>query len=109
MPYLAYTPEQYTIKYGPDRESLDLISTTVSSTQDISATNITYKESLHDLAPNTVYYFRVHSENTYGETMTGVMTLTLEPGVSAYMPCYQLLCYYGKMSLQDQVVLLLTS
>ena len=81
VPYLAYTPEQYTIRYGLDRELLDHMSTTIHSTQDISAKNKTYENSLHELAPNKVYYFEIHSENTFGETTTALMMLTtLEAG-----------------------------
>ena len=76
VPYLAYTPEEYTIHYGLDRESLDFASSTVYSTQDISAKNQSYENSLHDLAPNTMYYFMIHSENTFGEAMTPLMMLT---------------------------------
>lgn len=52
------------------------MSTTVYSTQDISATNRTYESSLYDLTPHTAYYFKIHSENTFGETTTSIMTLT---------------------------------
>ena len=76
VPYLAYTPEQYTIHYGLDRESLDHMSNTIHSIQDISAKNRTYENSLHELAPNKVYYFEIHSENTFGETTTALMMLT---------------------------------
>lgn len=76
VPYLAYTPEQYTIYYGLDRESLDYVSTVVHSTKDISAENRTYENPLYELAPNKVYYFKIHSENTFAETTTASMTLT---------------------------------
>ena len=74
--YLAYTPEEYTIHYGLDRESLDFTSTTVHSALDISAKNRSYENSLHDLATNKLYYFKIHSENTFGKTMTSLMMLT---------------------------------
>ncbi len=81
MPYLAYTPEEYTIHYSLDRESLDFTSNTVLSAQDISANNQSYQNSLHDLTPNKMYYFTIHSENTFGETTTSLMMLTtLEAG-----------------------------
>ena len=85
VPYLTYTPEQYIISYGIERDSLDLMSTTVHSTQDISAGNKTYENTLYDLTPNTVYYFKIHSENTFGETVTSMMILTTsEAGIAYY-------------------------
>lgn len=91
VPYLAYTPEEYTIVYGFGRESLDHMSTTIYSSQDISAINRTYESSLYDLVPNTVYYFQIHSVNTFGETTTTVMTLTTsEAGTfTVYYACTQ--------------------
>lgn len=76
VPYLSYTPEQYTIYYGTTMDTLDLTSSVVSSTTDISATNTTYTISLKELTPNTVYFFQLHSVNTYGGTTTAVMTFT---------------------------------
>ncbi len=80
-PYLAYTQEQYNVNYGTARDSLDQTSPTLSSTTDISASNITYDMPLQDLAPNTAYYFQLHSMNTYETTTSGIMAFTtLEAG-----------------------------
>ena len=82
VPYLAYTPEEYTIRYSLNRESLNFMSDTVCSTQDISANNQSYENTLHDLAPNKVYYFIIHSENTFAEITTSLMMfMTLEAGI----------------------------
>lgn len=81
VPYLAYTPEQYTIYYGTTRERLDLRSPSLSSNIDISASNTTYEIPLQALTPNTVYYYQLHSVNTYAETTTAVlMFVTSEAG-----------------------------
>ena len=81
IPYLAYTPEQYTIYYGTVREMLNLRSPSLNSIADISASNITYEISLQALTPNTVYYYQLHSMNTYVETTTAVMMfMTSEAG-----------------------------
>ena len=75
-PYLAYTQEQYTINFGTTRDSLSQSSPVLSSTTDISASNVTYDISIQDLSPNTVYYFQIRIMNSYGETTTGIMTFT---------------------------------
>ena len=85
VPYLSYTPEQYTINYGTARETLDQRSATLSSTTDISATNTTYRISLQGLAPNTIYFFQLHSVNTHGETTAAVMMfMTSEAGMNGF-------------------------
>ena len=82
IPYISYTPEQYTIDFGTARETLGLRSSTLSSTTDISALNITYALTLQGLPPNTVYFFQLRSVNTYGATTTPVMLFaTLEAGI----------------------------
>ena len=76
--FSVYTPEQYTINYGTSRETLNQTGADLSSA-DISAKNTTYAISLQELAPNTVYFFQLHSVNTYEETRTAVMTFTTLP------------------------------
>lgn len=82
---LSYTPEQYTINYGISRETLDLRSTILSSTTNISTLNTTYELTLQGLAPNTAYFYLLRSVNTYGEAATPVMTFTTsEAGTNCY-------------------------
>ena len=76
VPYLSYTPEQYTIRYGTAEEMLDQRTTPLSSTTDIASVNTTYQLALQGLAPNTIYHFQLHSTNTFGETTTVIMTFT---------------------------------
>ena len=76
VPYLSYTPEQYTIHYGTVRERLDLRSTSLSSITDILAFNTTYDISLQGLTPNTVYFYELHSVNTYAEIAAAIRTFT---------------------------------
>lgn len=75
-PYLAYTQEQYSVKYGTARESLNQSSAVLSSASDISASNSTYSIPIQDLTPNTFYYIQLHSMNTYGEITSSIMTFT---------------------------------
>lgn len=82
VPYLAYTQEQYNVRYGTARDALDQSMLIMNSEHNISASNITYSVSLQDLTPNIVYFFRIHSTNTQGETLSNIMTLTtLEAGM----------------------------
>lgn len=76
VPYLAYTQEQYSVSYGTARDSLDQSSPILSSTADISASNVTYNVSIQDLIPNTAYYFQLLSRNTFGMTTSATMTFT---------------------------------
>jgi hypothetical protein len=81
IPYLAYAQEQYTISYSTTRESLTQSSPVLSSSTDITASNITYDISIQDLTPNTVYYFQLLSTNMYGMTSSSIMMFrTLEAG-----------------------------
>lgn len=90
VPYLSYTPEQYTVLYGTAEAMLDQRSTTLSSTTDITSLNVTYEVVIEELVPNTVYYFQLHSANTIGETTAAVMTfMTLEAGILLFIVnCY---------------------
>lgn len=75
-PYLAYTQEQYTVNYGTTIDSLTLSTPVLSSGTVPSAFNVTYDIAMQDLTPNTVYYFQLHSMNTYGQTTSTIMTFT---------------------------------
>lgn len=76
VPYLAYTQEQYTVNYGTARQLLDQSSQVLSSSTDLSAANTTYAISIADLTPNTVYYYQLLSVNSYGRTLSAIMTFT---------------------------------
>lgn len=81
IPHLTYTQEQYNVSYGTTRGLLDQSSVVMSSSADISASNITYDLSIQDLMPNSVYYFQLRSTNTQGTTTSIIMTFTtLEAG-----------------------------
>lgn len=87
--YLAYTQEQYRLSYGTDMESLDETSLGLSSSPDISASNVTYNIPIRGLIPNTVYYYQLRSENTYDTTLSGVMNFTtLEAGKTTNLIIY---------------------
>lgn len=76
---MAYTQEQYKVKYGLTKDSLHQIIEVMSSPSEGS--NMTYKAALLSLSPNTVYYFQVNSSNSKGVTLSPPATLkTLEAG-----------------------------
>lgn len=91
-PYLAYTQEQYTVNYGTTIDSLTLSTPVLSSGTVPSAFNVTYDIAMQDLTPNTVYYFQLHSMNTYGQTTSTIMTFTTaEAGKELISHCVYLL------------------
>lgn len=91
-PYLTFTPEQYTVNYGTERDSLNQMGPVLSSSTDISVSNITYNISLQNLTPHTEYFYQLLSTNTYGETTSAIMTFTTsEAGEN--IATKQLLCF----------------
>ena len=74
--HLSYTPEQYSISYGTTRDALNQRSDVLHSSMDITSSNTSYELTLQRLAPNTVYFFQLHSLNSYGETATPLMMFT---------------------------------
>ena len=74
VPRIAYTPEDYTVLYGTERDSLDQTSDMESSGDDIAAEGISLSLLLTGLQPETAYYYRVNSTNTYGSTLDDIGT-----------------------------------
>ena len=66
MPVIAYTPETYTVQYGPDEEKLNFTSDIVIGTGDITARNHIYSTTITDLQSNTIYYYQVLATNSVG-------------------------------------------
>ena len=67
---ISYTPENYTVEYGTSSSSLTERSTTLSSSSDLTVTNMLYSVTITGLSSNTTYYYRVVSSNGFFSTAT---------------------------------------
>ena len=82
VPYLTYTPEEYTVYFGVSESLLDQRSEIQRSSSDLGARNEIYSLIITQLRPNTDYYFQIHSVNSYSETVTDAMNFTtIESGM----------------------------
>jgi hypothetical protein len=66
IPVISYTPETYTVQYGPDEENLNFTSKIEVGTGDITAKNHIYSTTIMGLQPNMVYYYQVVAANSVG-------------------------------------------
>ena len=63
---IAYTPEQYTVLYGTSSNNLSQSSLVLNGSANFSITDAMLSLDLIDLMHDTVYYYRVRSNNTEG-------------------------------------------
>lgn len=76
VPSIIYTTEQYTVVYGLNPAFLDLMSSPVYSSPDLTLLNQTYSLTLNDLQPVSTYYYRIRSENTEDASTTETLQFT---------------------------------
>lgn len=76
VPSIIYTTEQYTVVYGLNPAFLDLMSSPVYSSPDLTLLNQTYLLTLNDLQPVSTYYYRIRSENTEDSSTTETLQFT---------------------------------
>ena len=99
VPYVAYTPETYTVNYGHAVNSLDM---SVTATQ--RADNFTilsqpfmFSAELTGLDAGVTYYYQVEARNSVGPTQSAVqhfMSNELRKYMSYYLSnvCYLCIC-----------------
>lgn len=75
VPFVVYTPENYTVVYGRDQTILNYSSDVIVGTNNISNANQMYSATLNGLEPNTNYYYQVVARNSIGENSSDVMSL----------------------------------
>ena len=68
VPYIAYSPEVYVVKYGTSQHSLTENSDSTYSGEDTTITNKTYSIKLSNLKEYTTYYVQVVATNTAKRT-----------------------------------------
>ena len=74
---IAYTPENYTIRYtGETFQTTQATSMLRMSSDNISMLNESYVFTLRDLEEADTYSFTVDSTNCHGTTSTAVMNFT---------------------------------
>ena len=79
IPYIASSPEIYSIQYGTDEGNLN-IETAVYSGDNTSIINQLYSKTLQDLTYVTTYYFIMRVENDIGSVRVGPLTFTTAEG-----------------------------
>ena len=79
VPVIAYTPETYTVYYGPDEAQLNITSDIVIGTTDITAKNQIYSTTIVDLPSNTTYYYQVVATNSAGLNKSEIAQLATSP------------------------------
>ena len=79
VPVIAYTPETYTVYYGPDEAQLNFTSNDVIGTMDITATNEIYSTTIMDLESNETYYYQVVATNSVGLNKSNIAQLVTSP------------------------------
>ena len=79
IPYIASSPETYTILYGTSPDNLNLF-TVASSGPDTTITNQMYSRSLPSLDYITTYYFKITVSNDIGTVSTEVLSFTTAEG-----------------------------
>ena len=67
---VAYTPEHYTIHYSSD-EAVDF-TVSIEGTQNILAADMIYSALLTNLLPNTLYFYKIVSTNSFTSSETDV-------------------------------------
>ena len=77
IPIIAYTPENYTIRYtGETFQTTQATSLLRMSSDNISTVNERYMFTLRGLEEANIYNFTVDSTNCHGTTSTAVMNFT---------------------------------
>ena len=80
VPYIAYSPEMYVVKYGTSQDSLTENSDSTYSVEDTTITNKTYSIKLSNLKESSTYYVQVVATNTANRTdMSNVGRFTTLP------------------------------
>ena len=79
VPVIAYTPETYTVYYGPDEAQLNFTSDVMIGTGDITATNQFYSTTIVGLQSNMTYYYQVVATNSVGQNKSTVSQLSTSP------------------------------
>ena len=86
IPFVMYTPENYTIVYWEDQSLLNYSSDVVIGTDDITLINQVYSVTLSGLESNTSYYYQVIARNNIGTNSSDVRLLETPLPSKYYYP-----------------------
>jgi len=88
VPYIAYTPETYTVNYGRAMNSLDMSVTATQSGDNftIPSQPFVFSAELTGLSPGVTYYYQVEARNSVGPTLSVVQQFTSNE-LRMYMTC----------------------
>ena len=76
VPWIAYTPETYTVHFGTTPDSLTPFSQQLHSGNNFTATNLSFSVQLTGLAAGTTYYYQVEAMNSEGSNQSIVQQFT---------------------------------
>ena len=79
VPYIAYTPETYTVNYGRAVNSLDMSVTATQRSDNFTIPNqlFMFSAELTGIDPGCLkYYYQVEARNSVGPTLSAVQQFT---------------------------------
>ena len=79
VPYIAYTPETYMVRYGKTDNFFTNTSDVVSGSSDIMATNQLYSVRLSTLESLTDYFYQVIAMNNFDSNTSEMAAFTTSP------------------------------
>ena len=71
---VAYTPESYFIVYGLSNDTLNLRSTAIEGTANLTFTNLAYSATITDLRPFTQYFYLIEARNSFAATQSDIQS-----------------------------------
>ena len=88
IPEITYDPEMYRVEFGTIQTILNMTSTGIAGSNELTTTNQRYTVELNGLLPEATYYYRVVSTNSYASTSSAVasfVTTQLRMFLHVYM------------------------
>ena len=78
VPYIAYTPETYTVNYGRAMNSLNMSVTATQRGDNFTTPSqpFMFSAELTQLNPGVTYYYQVEARNSVGPTLSALQQFT---------------------------------
>lgn len=79
VPAVSYTPETYFVAFGFDRNNLNLSSSLVVGSTDLTSRKEVFSVVLNNLTPGKTYYASVVAMNSHGPAESSIVSLETVP------------------------------